>query len=101
MKFGLAPPIVQSIQEIFARYPAIEQVQLFGSRASGSYRDSSDIDLAIFAPTLTDREFALLWNAVDDLPLAFKVDLLHYDRLSNAALRQKILVEGVKFEVDD
>ncbi len=43
---------------------------------------------------MSDAEFARLWSQVDDLPLVFKVDLLHWDRLANSALKDKIRGEG-------
>jgi uncharacterized protein len=72
-------------------------VLIFGSRAKGGARPGSDIDLAVIAPEMTDAEFARLWNAIDDLPLVFKVDLLHWDRLANPRLKDKIPREGCLF----
>jgi predicted nucleotidyltransferase len=95
--FGLAPWIVTEFTKIFVRFPEIEKILLFGSRAKNQFRDSSDIDLAIFAPTLTDHRYAALWSQIDELPLVFKVDLVHWDRLSHPALKAKVLQEGVPF----
>lgn len=97
MKFGLDAPIIDSLHNVFARYPTVEQVKLFGSRASGTFRDGSDIDLAIIAPTMSDEEFTLLWDEVDELPIVFSIDLLHFDRLGNQALKASVLAEGVPF----
>ena len=46
---------------------------------------------------MMDSRFTELWQAVDDLPLVFKVDLLHWDRLGNLALRDRIVHEGRPF----
>jgi predicted nucleotidyltransferase len=54
-------------------------VLIFGSRAKGGFRDGSDIDLAVFAPSMVDSRFTQLWQAIDDLPLVFNVDLLNWD----------------------
>ena len=97
MKFGLDEPIVQSLATVFARYPTVEQVKLFGSRAMGNFRDGSDIDLAIIAPTMSDEQFAALWNEVDQLPIVFTIDLLHFDRSGNQALKASVLAQGVPF----
>jgi len=40
-------PDLESLAEIFRRYPDVQAVYLFGSRASGHTRPGSDIDLAI------------------------------------------------------
>jgi proline iminopeptidase len=97
MNFGLADEIREAFRRVFAGFPEIEQVLIFGSRAKGGFRDGSDIDLAVFAPSMVDSRFTQLWRAIDDLPLVFKVDLLHWDRLANKALRNQIALEGRAF----
>lgn len=95
--FGLAKSHYQSIVEILTRYKKIEKVLIFGSRAKGTAKPYSDFDLAVFAPTMSSSEFSALWNALDDLPLIFKLDILHWDSLSNIQLKDKILKEGKYF----
>jgi predicted nucleotidyltransferase len=97
LTFGLSDRIRSDIGQVFAHYPAIERVLIFGSRAKGSAGPGSDIDLAVVAPEMSDAEFTRLWNAIEDLPLVFKVDLLHWDRLSNPRLKDKIPREGCLF----
>ncbi|WP_142804184.1 nucleotidyltransferase family protein [Tepidiphilus sp. J10] len=91
---GLADEILDDLRRVFARHPAIEEVRLFGSRAKGTHRPGSDIDLAVFAPSMSEAEFAALWQEIDDLSILFKIDLLHWDRLANTVLRDKIRREG-------
>ena len=87
MKHGLSPEIVEGFCAVFRRYPEIERVLLFGSRAAGNFRDGSDIDLAVLAPAMNKARFTALWNEVDALPIVFKTDLLHWDVLGKAELR--------------
>lgn len=95
--FGLAERHYAEFVRIFRRYPQIEQVLIFGSRAKGTDKPWSDFDLAVVAPTMSDREFSKLWNEIDDLPLVFKLDLLHWDRLAPDRLKEKIGEEGQRF----
>lgn len=97
MKYGLSELVTDQLLAIFAHYSDIEAVYLFGSRATGQYRDGSDIDLAVCAPTMPSHVFSRLWNEVDALPIVFKVDCLHFEQLENEALKEKILREGVRF----
>lgn len=97
LKFGLSPAIVADLRQIFARHPQIERVAIFGSRAKGNWKNGSDIDLAVMSQAMTDGEFTQLWNEIDNLPLVFKVDCLHWDKLSNLALKDKIVHEGQTF----
>jgi uncharacterized protein len=43
----LPEPILQRMREVFAGYPEILAVYLFGSRATGTARPDSDYDLAV------------------------------------------------------
>jgi len=95
--FGLSERIRADFSGVFARHPDIGRVLIFGSRAKGCAKPGSDIDLAVIAPRMADPEFAQLWNEIDDLPLVFKVDLLHWDRRANQALKDKIPREGCLF----
>ena len=44
---GLAPHEIDLIRQVFRHFPAITEVALYGSRAKGTYRPESDIDLAL------------------------------------------------------
>ena len=95
--FGLAERHYDEMARVFRRYPQIEKVLIFGSRAKGTEKPWSDFDLAVVAPTLSDRDFSNLWNEIDDLPIVFKLDLLHWDRLGQTPLKNKIVQEGRRF----
>ena len=97
MKFGLSEEVQSALCAVFSHYPEIRQVLVFGSRAKGTFRDGSDIDLAVFAPDMTQDRFQCLWTELDTVPLVFKMDVLHWDTLANARLKEKILHEGRVF----
>jgi predicted nucleotidyltransferase len=93
----LVPPKIQHfLAEHAARYPAIERVLVFGSRARGDARERSDFDLAVEAP-LMDRSdwtrFAL--DVEDDIPTLCGVDLLLINDSVAAPLRTRIKEEGI------
>lgn len=58
-----------------ADYPGVEEIWLYGSRAMGRERPGSDIDLSLEGMELTHRDLLHLMDQVDDLLLAWKVDL--------------------------
>jgi uncharacterized protein len=95
--FGIAERHYADLAEIFARYPNIVRVFIFGSRAKGTAKASSDIDLAVVAPEMSDQEFSRLWNELDALPLVFKLDVLHWDRLGEQKLKENITRDGQLF----
>lgn len=48
MKFGLKDETILKIQSAFIKFPGIEKVVIYGSRAKGNYRNGSDIDITLF-----------------------------------------------------
>lgn len=90
MIYGLSLAIIEDLRQVFAHYPDIHQVLIFGSHAKGNYREGSNIDLAVIAPNMSDSTLTQLWNEIDALPLVFKADLLHWDKLDNASLKQNV-----------
>lgn len=95
--FGLAERHYRDIVRVFRRYPNIEKVLIFGSRAKGTYKPYSDIDLAVVAPNMDDQEFSRLWNELDALELVFKLDVLHWDKLGQQKLKDSIMTHGRYF----
>jgi len=46
MKFGLSKKELLILKNIFINFPEIDEVLIFGSRALGNFKNSSDVDLA-------------------------------------------------------
>lgn len=44
---GLSISVIQKICAVLNRYPQVEKAVLYGSRAKGSHRIGSDIDLTL------------------------------------------------------
>ncbi|WP_377702431.1 nucleotidyltransferase domain-containing protein [Pseudoduganella sp. UC29_71] len=59
-QFGLSERIVDSLRAVFARYPMVRKAVVCGSRAVGSHWSYSDIDIAVMAPTMQERDFSAL-----------------------------------------
>ncbi len=94
---GLKPSTQAKINAIFSRYPQIDQVTLYGSRAKGNYRPGSDIDLAISGATMTLAQLHKLENELDDLLLPYKIDLSLRHLITNAELIAHIDRAGLVF----
>ena len=94
---GISAEICATLVQVFARFGTIEKVFLFGSRAKNTYKNGSDIDLAVFSSKMSGAEFSNLWNQIDALPIIFTIDILHWDALTNLALKEKIVSEGQLF----
>ncbi|MCF6192492.1 MAG: nucleotidyltransferase domain-containing protein, partial [Candidatus Hydrothermae bacterium] len=94
----VAETLKSSILQCIFRHVEADRclVVLFGSRATGDARPTSDVDLAIScSPPLSTDTWARLRRVLnEDLPTLRKVDLVNLDRLEDTALVQQILKEG-------
>jgi predicted nucleotidyltransferase len=85
----LAPREIELIQGIFARHPEVTEVKLFGSRAKGTHSNNSDIDLAILGK-MNALQVEALAAELDELPLPNHFDVLAFDLIESAPLREHI-----------
>ena len=69
--YGLSDTVVADICSVFQRFPNIEEVLIFGSRAKGSYSEGSDIDLAAIGHDLTFNQLMDINIQIEDLGLLF------------------------------
>ena len=83
------------LRDIFSRFPTIQQVLLFGSRATGTAHRASDIDLAVVAPDMSPAEWADLCEQVEESPIVYRIDLVRFDALQQGTLKERIIREGV------
>ncbi len=91
MPYGLTEEDLAVIRNAARRYPAIEQLILFGSRAKGNYKPGSDVDLAIKGHDIdydTALHLAEVLNEETLLPYFF--DVVHYESLTEPRLVEHI-----------
>jgi uncharacterized protein len=84
-----------ALRRAFRRLPAVREVRVFGSRASGQARRASDLDLAIFAPDATASQWADICDALENAPLIYELDLMRPDQTTSQRLKEKIEREGI------
>ena len=85
-EFGLKPETVAKINAVFSAHPQINQVILYGSRAKGTQRNGSDIDLTIKGEDVTLAQLLKIENELDELLLPYKIDLSLYHHIDNPEL---------------
>ncbi len=95
---GLSPEVQVQLLAVFKKHSHIKKVILYGSRAKGLFKSSSDIDLTLDAPQLDYIEFTKVVNEVDDLLLPYKVDLSIYNQLNNNYLILEIDQFGIELK---
>lgn len=85
------------VKEILNKHIPERKVVVFGSRATWSAKDYSDLDLAILGDSpLSGRRTAALCEAFVESDLPFKVDIVEWatidDRFRNIILRDGVTI---------
>lgn len=99
MEYGLSEEVINRINTIFSNYPQIENVILYGSRAKGNYKNSSNIDLTIFSNSITIEDLYKIEIELDDLLLPYTMDLSIFSKISNPDLINHIQRVGKDFYI--
>jgi predicted nucleotidyltransferase len=92
---GLGLSVIKELHRVFSRYPEIQTAILYGSRAKGSFKPSSDIDLCLTAPDLTYSQFMKVSTELDDLLLPYSIDLSLRHHIENKELIEHIERIGI------
>ena len=95
--YGLKEKHIKAIKSVFAQYPQIEKAVLYGSRAKGNYRHGSDIDLTLIAGDLDLSTLFKIDLELDELLLAYQIDLSLFHTIENPDLVKHIERVGVTF----
>lgn len=96
MKFGLKENIIEQINSVFEKFPEVQEVFIYGSRAKGNFKDSSDIDLTIKGKNLNHYLLNSLSLELDNLLLPYMFDISDFDKINNADLIDHINRIGKK-----
>jgi len=88
--FGLSPRVAGILRQTLAAFPEVDKAVIYGSRAKGTHKPGSDIDLALFGDGLTSDIRSKIAARLDDAPIPHTVDLSLYAELTHAPLRAHI-----------
>lgn len=91
---GLLPAETQMLRKLFEAEPTVSEVILYGSRAKGTHRPGSDIDLTLKGEGLSMVQMIDLSSKIDDLLLPYEVDLSIFGHIDNPDLTDHILRGG-------
>lgn len=85
---------LETLRRVFARFPFVREVRVFGSRANGSARPTSDLDLAVAAPDAKAREWSDLIEALENAPIVYLLDVVRLEGVANPRLVERIARDG-------
>lgn len=91
---SLPDAILAHLRSVFAQYPDLAAVRVFGSYATGKATPRSDIDLATLG--ITDRRtVGRLALDLEDLPIPQKCDVQAYESIGYEPLKRHIDDRGI------
>ncbi len=97
MNNGLTKRDEETIWAIFEKYPKVDNVYVFGSRAKESFKEGSDIDFVIRNEGVSYLDLIRIKSAFEDSDLPYTVDILYYPEIKNKELKAHIDRVGKPF----
>ncbi len=94
--FGLPQNTITEVQAIFTKYPSIEEVIIYGSRAKGDYKKGSDIDLTLKG-SVANAELSNIIDELDESYIPYLFDVSIYNLLQSDSLKEHINSVGKVF----
>ena len=95
--YGLSERCRKELTDILSSIPAIEEAVIYGSRARGDYKPTSDIDITLKGKDLTFRDLALLDDKLYYSYLPYSCDTSIMRDLTNNDLIHNIEQNGKVF----
>lgn len=92
---GLTLEELTAIRTVLARHPEVDRAVIFGSRAKGTHKHNSDVDICV-----DGKVDALMAEALaaelEEMPSPYRFDVVAYSTISNEELRKHIDRVGVE-----
>ena len=93
--YGMTDDELKLLCSLFARHKEIEQVILYGSRARGTHKPFSDVDITLLGIGLTRSHLSRLMADLDESSLPYFFDISLFAKLTNPDLIEQIERTGV------
>ena len=95
MSYGLSDKNLTQFTDVFRQHREVVCVTLFWSRAKGTHRTGSDIDLALTGINFSLDTLLAISIQLEVLGTLYSFDVVDVDRLKNKALIDHICRVGV------
>ena len=90
MAFGLSSEDIQIIQHVISLFPEVKKTLVYGSRAKGTHKPGSDIDLALKGDLTIDTVSKIHYQLNEETNLPIFFDVLDYHSIKNSTLKDHI-----------
>lgn len=99
-RFGLTKRNLRTIRNILQQFHQVREVYIFGSRAMGTFKPGSDLDLAVMND-IDHKSVIELHAAFEESDLPFRVDVLAYWSVTNPDIKSHIDRVGIPLTLTD
>lgn len=96
MKYGITDKEWEKVITTLSHFPDIQKAILFGSRAKGTNKPFSDVDIALVGDKVSINDLLHIKNEIDDLLLPYEFDFCIYKDLKNPELISHIDRRGIE-----
>ncbi|MDE5791870.1 MAG: nucleotidyltransferase domain-containing protein [Muribaculaceae bacterium] len=93
---GLSEDTVSKLVGEIRKCEKVEEIILYGSRAKGTYKKFSDIDMTLKGKGLKREDLYPILEGIDDLYLPYEIDLSIYSDLDYQPLVDEIDRYGIR-----
>ena len=90
METGLGQKSLQAIADVVYSNIRVQEAKIFGSRAIGTFREGSDIDICLIGKDLTLTDLNRISSELDDLNIPEIIDLVNFRTIKNENLIKHI-----------
>lgn len=87
---GLTETEMRKLVSVLSSHKNIDKAIVYGSRAKGTNRKFSDVDMTLVGSSLTHSDLNNVALSVDDLLLPYEFDISLYSSLKNKDLLEHI-----------
>lgn len=91
---ALQPSELEMVRSVFRLHPEVKTATLFGSRAKGTHRISSDVDLVVTGEVEPLRAESIAAE-LDELPLPYRFEVQPFNHINYDPLREHIKRVGI------
>lgn len=92
--YGMEDEELQLMRNIFSMTPHLEKVVLYGSRAKGTNKPFSDVDITLIGDQLTQDDLTDVMYRLSESSLPYFCDVSLFSHLNNPALIDHIQRKG-------
>jgi len=99
MPYGLPDTAFATIQAVIRQHKGVTRAILYGSRAKGTHRNGSDVDITLDGNDLSFDDLFRIESQLDALDLPYRFDVSLYRELVHSDLREHIQRVGCEIPI--